>query len=94
MKNNLITNNFYGNQFDPNAQVGGTCTFSGSLIEASDEAIRFVRTGEEPFDYHLADAQSTAVNAGVLGSPPITEDFDGDPRDDGMPDVGADELRP
>src|SRR5574338_947819 len=82
MKNNLITNNFYGNQFDPNAQVGGTCAFSGSLIDASDEAVRFVRTGEEPFDYHLADAQSTAVNVGVLGSPPITEDFDGAPRDD------------
>lgn len=93
-KNNLITNNFYGNQFDPNAQVAGTCMFSGSLIEDSDEAIRFVRDAEEPFDYHLADAQSTAVNAGVLGTPPITEDFDGDPRDDGMPDMGADELRP
>jgi hypothetical protein len=93
-KNNLITNNFYGNEFDPSAQVGGTCTFSGSLIDASDDAVHFARPIEEPFDYHLADAQSTAVNTGVLGTPPITDDFDGDPRDDGMPDMGADELRP
>lgn len=89
--NNLITNNFYGNQFDPNAQIGGTCTFTGSQVTASDVDVRFVRPDMEPFDYHLADAQSAAVNAGVVSTPAITEDFDGDTRD-AMPDVGADEL--
>jgi hypothetical protein len=91
--NNLITNNFYGNESQTNAQTAGTCTFSGSLIVNSDAAVHFVRPVAEPFDYHLADAQSSAVNAGVISNPAVTDDFDGDPRDS-TPDVGADELKP
>lgn len=90
--NNLIANNFRGNESYPNAQTGGTCTFTGSLAQASDTNLNFVRPIAEPFDYHLANTQSAAANAGVVGSPPLTEDFDGDPRTDGMPDLGADEL--
>lgn len=51
----------------------------------------------EPFDYHLASSQSPAVNAGVALNVPVTDDFDGDLRNDGAhgaPDVGADEFRP
>jgi hypothetical protein len=91
--NNLVTNNFYGNEFDPNAQIAGTCNFTGSLVVASDTAVHFKSSVQEPFDYHLADAQSSAVNAGVVSTPVITEDFDGEARD-ATPDVGADELRP
>jgi hypothetical protein len=90
--NNIIANNFRGNALDANAQVGGTCTFDGSLALASDSTLNFVRPISEPFDYHLANVQSAAVNAGVTGASPVTDDFDGDPRTDGMPDVGADEL--
>lgn len=93
-RNNLIANNFRGNEFDASAQKGGTCTFTGSKVLASDSTAHFVSPIAEPFDYHLADAQSEAVNVGILSNSPITEDFDGDARSDGMPDVGADELHP
>jgi hypothetical protein len=91
--NNLITNNFYGNAAQSNAQVAGTCTFTGSLVLESDATARFVSSVAEPFDYHLADTQSAAVGVGIVSNPPITDDFDGEPRDT-MPDVGADELGP
>jgi uncharacterized repeat protein (TIGR01451 family) len=40
-------------------------------------------------DYHI-HAKSAAINAGVDAG--VTEDMDGDPRTDGRPDLGADEL--
>jgi hypothetical protein len=43
-------------------------------------------------DYHLASAKSPAVDVGVVGA--LIDDADGDPRSDGAPDVGADELVP
>jgi len=91
--NNLIANNFAGSATQPNAQVGGTCDLAGSLIANADTTFRFVSAGMQPFDYHLATQASAAVNAGVIGPSPETVDFDGDPRSDGAPDVGADEFK-
>jgi hypothetical protein len=45
-------------------------------------------------DYHLAPG-SPAINAAAIlsGGLALPDDIDGDPRDDGLPDVGADEAR-
>jgi len=93
-ENNLIVNNFLGNADDPRAQYVGSCVTSGSLILASDLTVHFVRPDAEPFDYHIADAQSAGVNGGIAVANPVVDDYDGDARSDGQPDVGADELRP
>jgi hypothetical protein len=92
--NNLIVNNFAGSATQPNTQIGGTCDLSGSLISNDDTAYHFVNPIALPFDYHLSDRSSQAVNAGTIVPSPETEDFDGDPRSDGAPDVGADEFKP
>jgi hypothetical protein len=92
--NNLIVNNFAGSATQPNAQTGGTCDLAGSLISAADNAYHFVSSGALPFNYHLADRTSQAVNAGMIVVAGEPEDFDGEPRNDGAPDVGADELKP
>ncbi|MBA2539306.1 MAG: hypothetical protein H0V17_06710 [Deltaproteobacteria bacterium] len=91
--NNLVYNNFAGNNMMANSQVGGTCNLSGSLVANGDgtNQMQFVAPITEPFDYHLANSLSPAVNAGTPGS--VSEDFDGNPRSD-LPDVGADELVP
>lgn len=90
--NNLITNNFLGNADHPSAQIAGTCTLTGNSITPDALPMHFLKDDFEPFDYHLADAQSAAVNKGMVLNPPISDDFDGDARSDGQPDVGADEL--
>lgn len=92
--NNLITNNFAGSATQPNAQIGGTCDLTGSLISNDDTAAHFVSPITLPYNYHLADRTSSAVNSGVTSPAPEMEDFDGDPRTDGAPDVGADEFKP
>lgn len=92
--NNLITNNFAGNNSLPAAQYVGSCTLSGSLVANDDTGFRFVRPISVPFDYHLADNLSDAFDAGMVTPQPIAVDYDGDQRSDGKPDVGADELLP
>jgi hypothetical protein len=56
--------------------------------------MRYVAGGGTMVDgnYHLADSASPAVGVGTPGA--VTEDFDGEPRNDGSPDVGADEFVP
>jgi hypothetical protein len=90
--NNLIVNNAHGNATEPAAQIGGTCDLTGSLVSSDSTPYNFVRPVAEPFDYHLADADSPAANAGIATAAPLQVDIDGQPRSDGMPDVGADEL--
>ena len=92
--NNLIVNNFAGAADQHNAQIGGTCDLTGSQISNEDVTSKFVSPVALPFNYHLADMSSRAVNSGIIGPAPETEDFDGDLRNDGAPDVGADELKP
>lgn len=92
--NNLIVNNFAGSATQPNAQTSGTCDLTGSQIANDDVSAHFVSSLTFPFNYHLADAGSSAVNAGIAGPAPETEDFDGEARSDGHPDVGADEFKP
>jgi hypothetical protein len=73
---------FFGNEADT---TGSTIT-NTHVITGSDP--RFVNpTGE---NYHLS-CLSPAVDAGVL-IPGFTIDIDGESRDDGAPDIGADEL--
>ncbi len=92
--NNLIYNNFAGNNTASNAQTGGTCTLEGSLILNGNgtNEMHFLSPIAEPFDYHLADPQSPAANGGVPST--VTDDADREPRTDGLPDIGADELTP
>ncbi|HEU4731890.1 MAG TPA: right-handed parallel beta-helix repeat-containing protein [Kofleriaceae bacterium] len=92
--NNLIVNNFAGSATQPNAQTGGTCDLTGSQIINDDLMSRFASANSPPYNYHLGSSASSAVNAGVNGPDPETQDFDGEPRNDGAPDVGADELKP
>ncbi len=91
---NLIYNNFAGNNTQPNAQVGGSCDTSTSLVSNGNgtNEMHFVAPLIVPFDYHLADALSPAVNTGPATD--VNVDFDGQPRPNGLPDVGADELQP
>ncbi len=91
--NNLIVNNFRGNTTLPNAQVNGTCDFSKSLVSESPAPGMFRADGTNMVDgYYLNNTTSPAVNTGVTSS--VTVDIDGQPRSDGMPDLGADELDP
>jgi len=86
---NLIANNYRGNTSFQNAQTGGTCDFTYSLVAETTLSLGCVLASEE---CHLAGAASPAVNAGMsLG---VMEDFDGEPRSDGKPDMGADEVQP
>ena len=84
--NNIIVSNQRGNEELPNAQTGGTCSTTGSLIDPSYNTPVFVDFLTD--DFHIASA-SPAVNAG--GMPQVDVDFDGEPRSDGAADVGADE---
>ncbi len=90
--NNLIYNNFEGNNSQPNAQTGGNCNLSGSLVVNGNgtNEMHFVSPISAPVDYHIADAFSPAVNAGVVSN--VSDDIDKDPRSDGLPDIGADEV--
>ncbi|MBA3405987.1 MAG: right-handed parallel beta-helix repeat-containing protein [Gemmatimonadaceae bacterium] len=91
--NNLVYNNFAGNNMLPNAQVNSGCDMTGSLVRNGDgtNEPHFVSPIAEPFDFHLADPASPAANVGRPSD--LTEDFDGDARPNGLPDVGADELQ-
>lgn len=89
--NNIIFNNAAGNNTMPNAQTGGGCNYTGSLIRNGDgtNEIHFVSPVTAPFDYHLADNLGPASNTGMPGT--VTEDFDGESRSN-PPDIGADEV--
>ncbi len=86
--NNIIVQNFRGNAELPNAQTGGGCTFGNSRIGSDAAAVGFVDYVAD--NLHLA-AASDAINS---GNSTVPEDFDGDPRNDGLPDLGADEFAP
>jgi hypothetical protein len=96
--NNLIDGNFAGNTTQPQSQVAGSCSFATSIIRDGTVNMHYVALGGvgvgagDTDDYHLASAKSPAVDVGVVGA--LIDDADGDPRSDGAPDVGADELVP
>jgi hypothetical protein len=94
--NNLIDGNFAGSQTQPNAQIGGNCALGNSLVSDGSVDMHYVvKGGVGPMaggNYRLKDSGSPAVNVGNPGV--IDEDVDGDLRDDGAPDVGADEFKP
>lgn len=87
--NNIIVGNYRDTYDQPFANINGNCDFSSS-ITALGVDVAFVRPNSEPVDLHIRPDLGAAENAGV--STNVTEDFDGQPRSDGMPDVGADEL--
>lgn len=87
---NLISYNQRGNEEFPRAATGGTCSFAGSIIDQSIAAVDSKFADLFNDDFHLTSA-SPARNAGN-GVPPVDVDFDGDPRSDGSPDFGADEV--
>jgi len=91
--NNLIVYNFHGNTSLPAANTNGSCDFSSSVVSEMMTPFNFVRPAALPFDYHLADSQSAAANVGT-GGLSVSDDFDGEARADGLPDVGADEFVP
>jgi hypothetical protein len=90
--NNLIYNNYSGNATQPNAQYVGNCDTTGSLIDVGTANVQFVSPIAMPFDYHLANVSSAAIGIGITSD--VTVDFDGQPRPNGTPDVGADEFHP
>lgn len=92
--NNLLVDNEHGNEQDPSAQKAGTCDFAGTIANESAAPYLFVEPYNSPQDFHLSSSTSPAIDAGVLLSIPVAEDFDGDPRGTGVPDVGADEFVP
>ena len=57
-----------------------------NLESMSDAYVTSISTG----DLHLAAGASNAIDQGTAGY--ATTDFDGDPRDDGSIDIGADEY--
>ena len=91
--NNLVYINSSGNNTMPNSQTAGTCGFTGSLILNGNltNELHFVSPFQPPFDYHLADSGSPAVDQGQPGT--VADDIDGEPRT-GSPDIGADDLSP
>ena len=90
--NNLVFNNYAGNATQPNAQYAGNCDTAGSMIDIGTASVHFVSPIAEPFDYHLANVSSAAMDVGTPSD--VNVDFDGQPRPLGQPDVGADELYP
>lgn len=88
--NNLVLGNSSGNSSMPNAQLAGTCAFTNSRTTDSETFSGFVST-VAPYDFHIGNGASPAADAGIATE--VMEDFDGQPRGDGMPDVGADEIQ-
>ncbi|MEZ4450140.1 MAG: right-handed parallel beta-helix repeat-containing protein [Nannocystaceae bacterium] len=81
IKNNLVTHNI-------KERDGGQAELAGNLEGADPSAVVDAGAG----DLHLAPA-SPAIDAGVVLAPgACDEDLDEEPRSDGMPDVGADEV--
>lgn len=86
---NIIANNYRGNTEHQNAQIAGACNFSGSLVEQTTLPVGCKTT--QPEECRLTGdglAPNTAPITGVM------EDYDGQPRTDGTPDMGADEYHP
>ena len=90
--NNLIFANYAGNTTQPNAQFAGNCDTTGSIIDNGGTQMHFVSPIAAPFDYHLANVASPAIDVAI--SSDVSVDFDGQARPNGQPDVGADELYP
>ena len=88
---NLIAQNYRGNTSLQNAQTGGSCDFTYSLI--AENPLAPVNFGcVLGSDMCRLAGGGAAIDAGMqLG---VTEDFDGQPRSDGKPDIGADEYHP
>lgn len=92
--NNLVFRNIGG--VSGQAQTVGACTYGRSFVmpgaTPGDESLRFVRSNELPYDYHLTAASPASV-VGAAGQC-TGEDVDGDARPiDGACDLGADELK-
>lgn len=86
---NLIANNYRGNTTFQFAQTGGTCDFTHSLVSETTLNLGCVPGSDM---CRLAGGSSPAIDTGPsLG---VLDDFDGEPRSDGMPDMGADEFHP
>jgi hypothetical protein len=79
VENNLMSFDLIVVDADVDAQIG-------SNIENAPENTWFFAAGD---DFHTAPA-SAAVDEGIPSS--VTDDVDGEPRDDGFPDIGADEI--
>ena len=92
--NNLLVDNEHGNEQDPSAQKAGSCDFAGSITNESADPYLFIEPYNSPQNFHFSSSLSPAINAGALLLMPITDDFDTNPRTDGVPDVGADEFVP
>ncbi len=84
--NNIIAGNL------PNQGGGGMCTFPGSIIADSIDALKFKSPIAMPYDFHLTTG-SSAIDAAIQST--MDHDFDGDARPQGAGrDVGADEFKP
>jgi hypothetical protein len=83
--NNLVFNNFRGNQMQINAQTGGNCAFAGYTTTG---AFFGCKQGSEIC--RIVPGTADVIDKGTpIG---VIDDFDGQPRSDGKPDIGADEL--
>jgi hypothetical protein len=73
-------------------QTGGNCAYDHSVINPTPSGGTGNLTGDPMLDasFHIASG-SPATNAGTVSGAPDT-DFEHQPRSDGMPDIGADEL--
>jgi len=81
--------------------IGALCTVDHSIIDDAIIGAMLTNSTEDPLlvslnpvapDLHIVSGSPAIDMAEPLAAP--AHDFDGDARDDGMPDTGADELIP
>lgn len=88
--NATVTNNIsFANQgldgYPGETYLGSGSTQSHNLLGVDPQFVN-----PQAGDFHLT-ANSPAIDAGTSEDAPVT-DFEGDPRTDGLPDIGADEV--
>jgi parallel beta-helix repeat protein len=72
------------------ARNGGTAD-EQATVQLTDQALSDVFEDVLAGDLHLTEAATMAIDQGVDATTVAPEDFDGQTRSDGMPDIGADE---
>jgi hypothetical protein len=76
---------------DPNGALGTT---DGNMLVTNESTFRFVSPSTRDYHLTITDPPSVARDKGSTTgiAPEATVDIDGEPRPQGLPDVGADEI--
>ena len=94
LKRGAFVNNAHDTNADSDPVAPGTINGLGSMLALPPPAnAGFVSPGFPDYDYHIT-ATSPLRDPTTGTTSPVPLDMDGEARDDGMADIGADEYKP